>query len=236
MRLRFPGRRSDGGDAGVAVATGVGALRDPRGGGPADPDVAELIPIPKLSALDQLKIWTSIATQSVGGGSATLYLMRRTLIGRKHWLTNYEFLEDWTLSRLSPGVTLIALTALLGKRLGGWSGVAYSIGGMLVPAAVITVILTGALVAVDDVPAIIAALEGMGPVTVGMMLGLTIMLARSAIRPGRARFADMTLVGVAVVVGFAFPSSPVAVILAGGVIGALFLGQGPEPEPEQAEE
>src|SRR5262245_30279951 len=133
MRLRVPGRRSDSGDGGVAVAAaGVGALREPRGGGPADPDVAELTPIPKLSALHQLKSWTSIATQSVGGGSATLYLMRRTLIARKRWLTNYGFLEDWTLSRLSPGVTLIALTALLGKRLGGWSGVAYAIGGMLV--------------------------------------------------------------------------------------------------------
>src|SRR4029078_11289019 len=133
----------------------------------------------------------------------------------------------WTLSRLSPGVTLIALTALLGRRLGGLPGVAYAIGGMLVPAAVITVILTGALVAANDVPAVVAALAGMGPVTVGMMLGLTVMLARSAIRPGRARFADMTLVGIAVVVGFVAPASPVIVILSGGLIGALFLGQGP---------
>jgi chromate transporter len=167
----------------------------------------------------------------VGGGSATLYLMRRTLIGRKRWLTNYEFLEDWTLSRLSPGVTLIALTALLGKRLGGWRGVAYAIGGMLVPAAFITVLLTGALLAVDDVPPVLAALEGMAPVTVGMMLGLTIMLARSAIRPGRARVADVALVITAVVVGFRFPTAPVAVILAGGVFGALFLGQAAEPPP-----
>jgi chromate transporter len=197
---------------------------------PADPAPQSGTPVPALSALDQLKIWTSIATQSVGGGSATLYLMRRTLVARRRWMTDYEFLEDWTLSRISPGVTLIALTALLGRRLGGRPGVAYAIGGMLVPAAIITVILTGALVATDDVPAVVAALSGMAPVTVGMMLGLTVVLARSALRPPPARFADLTVVIGAVIIGFVAPASPVIVILAGGVIGTLFLGQGPAPE------
>jgi chromate transporter len=194
-------------------------------------DEPPVVPVPKLSALEQLRFWTAIATQSVGGGSATLYLMRRTLIVRHRWLTDYEFLEDWTLSRISPGVTLIALTALLGRRLGGWPGVAYAIGGMLVPAAFIAAVLTATLVEVESIPAVLAALSGMGPVTIGMMLGLTVTLARSAVRKqGRRRFADLTLVAVAVAVGFVAPLSPVAMILAGGVVGALFLGEGPAPE------
>ena len=183
-----------------------------------------------IPARDQLGVWTAIGTQSLGGGSATLYLMRRMLIDGRRWVTAQEFVEDWTLSRLSPGVTLIALTALLGRRIGGRRGVALSIGGLLVPAALITALITGVFSVIAGRPEVMAALAGMGPVTIGMMLGLTVFMARSAMRQGPDRIFDLAVVTVAVVLGFLLPFSPVVMLLAGAAFGALFLGQGPAPE------
>lgn len=191
----------------------------PGSGAPAD-----------RSTADQLRVWTSIGTQSIGGGPATLYLMRRILIGRKNWLTERQFFEDWTLAKLSPGVTLIALTALLGKRVGGRRGVALALGGLLVPAGLITVALTGAISQVEGQPAVKAALSGMGPVTVGMMLGLTTVLARSAVRHGPTAVFDLALMGLAMGAGLVSSASPVVVILAGALIGSVFLGQDKPPE------
>lgn len=182
------------------------------------------------SAVEQLRAWIGIGTQSVGGGPATLYLIRLVFIGRKHWLTERQFFEDWTLAKLSPGVTLIALTALLGRRIGARRGIVLALGGLLVPAGVITAALTGGIGLVENEPAVKAALSGMGPVTVGMMLGLTTMLARSAVRPWPAAVLDLALIGLAVGAGFLSSASPVVVILAGAVVGSLFLGQPKPPE------
>jgi chromate transport protein ChrA len=83
---------------------------------------------------------------------------------------------------------------------------------------------------VEDDPGVRAALDGMGPATIGMMLGLTVMLARSAIRPGKAAMLDVALLGAALVVGFVSPASPIIVIVAGGVVGALLLGEATPPD------
>ena len=182
------------------------------------------------SARDQLVVWFTIGTQSVGGGSATLYLMRRVLIEQRRWVRAADFLEDWTLSRLSPGVTLIALTALLGRRIGGRSGVALALGGMLGPAAVITALLTAFFGVVATQPFVIGALDGMGPATIGMMIGMTVYLARSAMRRDRRAVVDLAVVGAALAVGFAAPGSPLIVLLGGAIIGAVLLGQGPGSE------
>lgn len=181
------------------------------------------------SQREQLRVWSAIGTQSFGGGSATLFLMRSILIRRRRWVRDHEFLEDWTLSRLSPGVHLIALTSLLGRRIGGWWGVALAVGGMLVPATVITAAMTATFGVLSAQPQIVAALAGMGPVTIGMMIGMTTILARSAMRRGRNAVPDILLLSAATVVGFLELTSPVVLILVGGVLGALFLGQGESP-------
>jgi chromate transporter len=181
------------------------------------------------SATEQLRVWTALGTQSFGGGSATLILMRRMLIKQRRWVRDLEFLEDWTLSRLSPGVHLIALTSLLGRRIGGWRGVALAIGGMLIPATFISATMTATLGALSTQPQVVAALAGMGPVTIGMMIGMTTILARSAMRRGRSALPDVALLAAATFIGFLGLTSPVVLILAGGVLGALFLGQDETP-------
>jgi chromate transporter len=197
-----------------------------------DPDAPpSSAPPASRSPGDQLRAWIGIGTQSVGGGPATLYLIRQVLIGRKRWLTERDFFEDWTLAKLSPGVTLIALTALLGRRIGGSRGVALALGGMLIPAGLITAVLTGAIGVIENEPVVKAALLGMGPVTVGMMLGLTTMLARSAVRSGLAAVIDLALVGLAVGAGLVTSASPIVIIGAGALVGALFLGQPRPPDP-----
>ena len=170
-------------------------------------------------------VWFTIGTQSFGGGSATLYLMRRTLIHQRRWMTEREFVQDWALSRVSPGVSAIALTALLGRRIGGRVGVTVALGGMLVPAAVITALLTALFGIVADQPVVVAALGGMGPATIGMMLGMTLFMARSVLRRGRRALADLMLVAVALFVGFVAPTNPLIVLLGGAAIGSLLLGE-----------
>ncbi|HEV7627746.1 MAG TPA: chromate transporter, partial [Streptomyces sp.] len=55
-----------------------------------------------------------IGSTSFGGGSATTMAMR-TLTLKQGWLTESEFLDTVVLSRLTPGITILAQALLIGR-------------------------------------------------------------------------------------------------------------------------
>lgn len=182
---------------------------------------------------DQLRAWVAIGTQSFGGGASTLYLIRTILVGRRGWLTMQDFVQDWTLSRLSPGNHLTALAALIGQRIGGRRGVVLAVAGLLIPSAVITAILTGGFGLIRDAPAVRSALAGIAPMTIGMMFGISFLMVRTILSPRSWMLALDTLVfAVAAVAGFLVTGSTVVIIIAGAVFGVLFMGR--EDAPPEA--
>ena len=193
-----------------------------------------LEPRPQPTAGQQLSTWIATGTQSVGGGPSTLYLMRSILV-RRGWVTDREFMQEWTLSRISLGNHMTALAALLGQRFGGRRGILLAVGGMLVPAALITIMLTIGFEAIRADPAIVSTLAGVGPVTIGMMLGITTILLRSVIRPVLPGvLVDAALFTVALVAGYLVPEATILIIVAGATFGVLFLGR--EELPPEAPE
>jgi chromate transporter len=187
------------------------------------------------TTLRQLRAWVAIGSQSVGGGPSTLYLMRSILV-RNGWVDLREFMQDWTLSRLSPGNTLTALSALLGHRIGGRQGVPVALIGMLVPSAIITMVLTGGFGLIRNDPAIQSALAGVAPITIGMMLGITGVLLRSVLQPISFAFvADAAVFVGAFIAGWLVPGATIVIIVTGAVLGALLLGRSELP-PETVED
>lgn len=187
------------------------------------------------SVLAQLRVWLSIGLQSFGGGATTLYLMRREFIHRRGWLTAAEFRQEWMMSRIAPGMTIVGLSALLGQRLGGPGGIVIAVAGLLLPATATTLLVAVGFLAIAAHPLVGLALSGMGPVTVGLTAGimLTILTGGSV---GGPRVGIE--IGVAVLAGLAallFGLNPVPVLVAGGIIGALTLTPGPT-EPVDAPE
>jgi chromate transporter len=182
------------------------------------------------TTLRQLRAWVAIGSQSVGGGPSTLYLMRSILV-RNGWVDLREFMQDWTLSRLSPGNTLTALSALLGHRIGGRQGVPVALIGMLVPSAIITMVLTGGFGLIRNDPAIQSALAGVAPITIGMMLGITGVLLRSVLQPISFAFvADAAVFVGAFIAGWLVPGATIVIIVTGAVLGALLLGRSELPQ------
>lgn len=189
---------------------------------------------PRPTVRQQLRTWIAAGTQSVGGGASTLYLMRASMI-RHRWLSDREFLQEWTLSRISLGNHLTALAALIGHRLDGRRGVALALAGLLIPSALITIALTGAFELIRDDPAVVAVLAGVGPATIGMMLGITTVLLRSVVTPVLPRvLLDGAVFVAAVAAGFLIPESTIAVIVTGAVIGVGFMGREELPPSMEA--
>ena len=71
----------------------------------------------RLRPLWQLFLaFARISVQGWGGGSGTIYTMNRELV-RRGWITSAQFGLDFGLSRIPPGINLIALAVILGYRL-----------------------------------------------------------------------------------------------------------------------
>jgi chromate transporter len=182
------------------------------------------------------KIFIAVGTQSVGGGTSTLLLLRRFLVERERRISEREFTEAWALCQLSPGIHLVALAGLLGQRIAGWRGVVVAVSGMMVPAAIITVVMTAAYGLIADQPLAHAALAGMAPATGGMTLGLAILLVRDVRRHGRRVIVDIAVVAFAGAVLLLTPISSVVVIVGTALFGALLLGRERPTSPEGAAE
>jgi chromate transporter len=149
--------------------------------------------------------------------------MQRELVLRRGWLSAREFLEDWALCKLSPGINLIALTALVGTRLAGTRGLVVSVLAMLLPAGVITAAMTAGYGEMRDHPLVVAALAGAGPVSAGMAGGVAFTFARQTVRRGWRATADWTYLGLAVAAGLFTGVHTLALIAIGLAVGGLFL-------------
>ena len=144
-----------------------------------------------------------------------------------------QFGEAWALSQLSPGIHLVALAGLVGRRAAGWRGVIAAVAGMMIPAAAITVALTAAYALIAASPLARAALAGVAPVTGGMTIATAALLVRASARRSRAHAATDLAVCVGSLGAAVFLGVPtLAAIGAGAAIGALALGREPPTSRE----
>jgi chromate transporter len=127
-------------------------------------------------------VWGKISIQSFGGGSSTLLLMRQEFVEKRQWLTIEEYTRFWGLSQLSPGIILLGMSLLMGRRLAGTAGMVVSLVGILLPSAAITVLLTAGFALIQSLHSIQAMIQGVLPATAGIMLALSIQFAHPLIR------------------------------------------------------
>ncbi len=139
-----------------------------------------------------LRVWLMLGFQSFGGGATTLTLIRRTAVEQQGWLCEAEFTRYWALVQIVPGINLLGLTILIGRRVAGTLGVVQALLGLLLPSVTITLLLTALYERIRHLEVVQAALRGVIPATVGLGLLTTLHMARSLLvasrREGKASF------------------------------------------------
>jgi chromate transporter len=170
------------------------------------------------------RTWASIGLQSFGGGASTTFLIQRTFIERYRWITMEEFLRLWNLCLLTPGINLIAITILLGKRLGGTRGIVVSLAGMLIPSASITCLLAAIFLRIEHVSAVQAVLRGVVPATGGIMLLVGLNFARPLFRNGAKAGVLSLLAYAALILACALAIIVLKLAVVAVVLGAVLLG------------
>ncbi len=192
---------------------------------PPDAPTPDLtVPLPSSALL--LRVWLALGIQSFGGGAATLYLIRRAVVEQHKWIPDAEFARDWALCHIAPGMNLLGLTILIGRRLAGARGIALCLLGLLLPSVTITIIITALYARIRDLAVVQAALRGVIPASVGLGALMAVQLARPLLAESRSERRASLLLSGALLIGTGLAAGltrlPVVLILcASGGISAL---------------
>jgi chromate transporter len=177
----------------------------------------------RLSPWRLLWVWTVIGVQSFGGGSATLYLIRRVAVERHGWLTDDDFTRYWSICQIAPGINILGLVILIGWRVAGAFGALLALSGLMLPSAAITVALTSLYAGIRQAPLVRAAIAGVMPATIGLGLLLAYTMVRPLLSAARREGSASTVVAAGLLLGStlvaALTHTPVLAILwgAGGL-------------------
>ena len=178
----------------------------------------------RSSDLHFLRVWLALGLQSFGGGMATLTLIRRAAVEQEQWITGEEFARFWSLVQLAPGINLLALTTLIGRKVGAAKGICLALLGLLLPSVGITVLLTVCYTRIQHAPIVHAVLSGVIPAIVGLGLVTAWQIARPPLeqsqRAGRGSVGLSLLLLLGSSLAARLGHLPVLVILGGA--GALY--------------
>jgi chromate transporter len=180
----------------------------------------------KLNVWEILRVWLLIGGQSFGGGTSTMYLIRREHITKRNWLTEEEINEFWALCQLTPGMSIVAVSILIGRKLKGWKGILAVLTGLLLPSTIITTILAVGFNMVGSWAPAQAMLKGVIPATAGLTLTVALQFTIPLLRKGwnekvaSFSFSVLVIVTCATLSGiFNYPAS--FILLGAGVVAAL---------------
>lgn len=177
------------------------------------------------SAWAFFRVWLRLGLQSFGGGTATLFLIRRAVVERYGWMSGAELTRAWAICQMSPGINLLGLTILVGWRVHRAAGIVLALAGLLLPSVAITVIMTALYAQLRALAVVQAAVRGITPGTVGLGLLLALQMARPLLRPNAREGRAGLLLGLGLVAGSALVAwlarvSVVWILLGAGLVSA----------------
>jgi chromate transporter len=159
-----------------------------------------------------------IGGTSVGGG--IVGHLRSSLVVRHQWIDDRTFLELLAISQSLPGLNAANMAILVGDRLSGVAGAIAALAGMCLPGAILMYIVGVVYNTVgQERPLLNAALQGVTPAAVGLLLATTLKLGRRSL----SGVADLVFLAITVVcVNGLHMSVPRVLLIVGGLAVAWY--------------
>ena len=143
--------------------------------------------------------FNQLALQGFGG---VLGIAQRELVERRRWMSNEEFVEEWSVAQIMPGPNVVNLALMFGGRHFGLRGALAALAGMLALPLVLVLLLALLYAQYANQPQVIGALRGMGAVAAGLILAAALKLA-SALRTSSLGLRLCLILGIACFIAIA---------------------------------
>jgi chromate transporter len=153
---------------------------------------------------------------TIGGGYAMIPMLQREFVNNYHWLSNKEFIDAIAIGQVTPG-PLFTTATFIGYLLGGVPGAVLATLGIFLPSFVFVAVGGLFLRSLRGSPWAGGFLDGVNVAALGLMLGVTVQLARTALVDPLTLL--LALAALALLLRFKLNST--WIILGGALIGLL---------------
>jgi len=147
-----------------------------------------------------------------GGPAAHIAMMRDEVVRRRRWIDDARFLDLLGMTNLIPGPNSTEMAIHLGYVRAGWPGLVLGGACFIVPAMAIVLTLAWAYVNYGARPAATAALYGIKPVIIAVVVQAAWALARTAVKG-----PVLAVVGLVTVALYAVGLHEVVLLVGAGV-------------------
>lgn len=133
-----------------------------------------------VSPLEIFLVFLQIGAISFGGG--VVAYLRDSLVRKKKWFDDVQFLELTSISNTLPGLNATNIAILAGDRLAGWPGAALALVGMCIPAFIF---MTAAGMVYSESharPLANAALRGVAAAATGLIAATWFKIGKKSLR------------------------------------------------------
>jgi chromate transporter len=120
--------------------------------------------------------FTLMALQGVGG---VLVIVQHELVNRRKWLTQAQFVEEWSVAQVMPGPNVVNLCLMLGGKYFGLAGALAAVSGLIMAPMLLVLTLAILFGGVSDSPVAQGALKGMGAVSGGLIIATGLKLSKT---------------------------------------------------------
>ena len=171
-----------------------------------------------------------IGAFSFGGGYAAMPLIQNQVVTLHGWLNLAEFTDLVTISQMTPGPIAINSASFVGIRMGGILGTVVATFGCILPSLVIVLLLSYFFFKYRNLRMVQGIVKGLRPGVVALIAASGYGLMANALwGDGAFSFAALdwfavVLFAAALVVLRKWKPNPIYVMVACGVVGALFYG------------
>jgi chromate transporter len=177
-------------------------------------------------------VFARYANLTLGGGSATIAVLREQILARRAWITEHDFNLAYALSRLTPGTNLLAFCTAAGFMARRWAGAIVALLASSLPCSALVVLATFFYDSLQANGRFRAALVGALAAAVAVMLNTAWVLAAPHMKaaPGKA----FVIVPGAIVLVMLTHASSIHVLALAAAIGLLWPAQTEPTEDERA--
>ena len=121
-------------------------------------------------------IFLEIGAVSFGGGYGMISLIREKVLGYG-WLTEEDFLSFIAVSESTPGPLAVNMATFIGSSQGGFPGALCATLGVVLPSFCIILLIAALMRNLLKYAGVNAALGGIRPAVVGLILGTALTMA-----------------------------------------------------------
>ncbi len=195
--------------------------------------MSEVSPAPTGSSREVAAMFVRLGLTAFGGPLAHIAAMEDEVVTRRQWVTREEFADLVGAANLIPGPNSTELAIHLGYRRAGWPGLVAAGVGFIVPAVLMVWGIAIAYARLGARVDVAAALSGMQPAVLAVVVQAAWRLRASFVRSRAAALlaaaalvamllgvSELTVLLVAVVIAFALVARPSTATLPAAVFGA----------------